>query len=140
MDLHGAGLKREDWSTSGSKIWVRVERGEDKQLFLDLVEQGPGIVNAQQPYVFDRFYRVDRGRTRQWGGTGLGLSITRWAAEAHSGDITLKSEEGHGSTSRVSLPVVKYSTTSQSKEGRDETDIGDSGCGCRSFGNDLGDS
>jgi len=94
-----------------------VQSGGDKQVFLEVVDQGPGIPNEHQPYVFDRFYRVDKARTREWGGTGLGLSITRWAVEAHGGEITLKSEEGHGSTFRVSLPVAKYSFTSQSKGG-----------------------
>ncbi len=105
------------YSPAGSRILVEVQSGGDKQVFLEVVDQGPGIPNEHQPYVFDRFYRVDKARTREWGGTGLGLSITRWAVEAHGGEITLKSEEGHGSTFRVSLPVAKYSFTSQSKGG-----------------------
>ncbi len=105
------------YSLTESRILVRVQSGADKQAFLDVVDQGPGIPNEHQPYVFDRFYRVDRARTREWGGAGLGLSITRWAVEAHGGDITLESEEGHGSTFRVSLPFVKYSSSSQSKGG-----------------------
>jgi heavy metal sensor kinase len=105
------------YSPPGSQILVRVESGGDKQVFLDVIDQGTGIPSEHQPHVFDRFYRVDGARTREWGGAGLGLSITRWAVEAHSGEITLKSEEGHGSTFRVSLPAVKYSSTSQSKGG-----------------------
>ena len=61
--------------------------------------------------------RFDKARTREWGGAGLGLSITRWAVEVHGGDISLKSEEGQGSTFRVSLPVAKHSATSPSKGG-----------------------
>jgi len=105
------------YSPGESQILVRVQSGGDKQVFLDVVDQGPGIPSEHQAYVFDRFYRVDRARTREWGGAGLGLSITRWAVEAHGGEITLKSEEGHGCTFRVSLPVAKYSLTSQSKGG-----------------------
>jgi signal transduction histidine kinase len=69
-----------------------------------VTDQVPGIPAEHQPYVFDRFYRVDKARTREWGGAGLGLSITRWAVEAHGGEINLKSEEGRGTTFRVSLP------------------------------------
>ncbi len=105
------------YSPPGSRILVRVQRGGDKQLFLDVIDHGTGIPSEHQPYVFDRFYRVDKARTRECGGAGLGLSITRWAVEAHGGDITLESEEGHGSTFRVSLPLAKYSSASQSKGG-----------------------
>ena len=105
------------YSPPGSQILVRVQSGGDKQVFLDVVDQGPGILDEHQPYVFDRFFRVDKARTREWGGAGLGLSITRWAVETHGGGITLESEEGHGSTFRVSLPLAKYSSASQSKGG-----------------------
>jgi heavy metal sensor kinase len=105
------------YSPIESRILIRVHQGADKQAFLDVIDHGPGIPAEHQPHVFDRFYRVDRARTQEWGGAGLGLSITRWAVEAHGGEITLKSEEGHGSTFRVSLPVAKYSSTSQSKGG-----------------------
>ena len=105
------------YSPLGSRILVRVRSGGDQQVFLDVIDQGPGIPGEHQPYVFDRFYRVDKARTREWGGAGLGLSITRWAVEAHGGEITLESEEGRGSTFQVSLPVAKHSSTSPSKGG-----------------------
>ena len=105
------------YAPSASRILVRVQLGANKQVFLDVVDQGPGIRSEHQPHVFDRFYRVDKARTREWGDTGLGLSITRWAIEAHGGGITLKSEEARGSTFRISLPLAKHSFTSQSKGG-----------------------
>ena len=105
------------YSPTQSRVLVRVQSGGDKQAFLDVVDQGPGIPSEHQPYVFDRFYRVDRARTREWGGAGLGLSITRWEVEAHGGEITLMSEEGRGSTFRVSLPLAKYSAASPLKGG-----------------------
>ena len=105
------------YSLPGSDILVRVQSGEDHQLFLDVIDQGPGIPSEHQPYVFDRFYRVDKARTREWGGAGLGLSITRWAVEAHGGAIGLKSDESRGSTFRVSLPAAKHSSTSPPKGG-----------------------
>jgi len=99
------------YSPPGSHILVRVQNGGDKQVSLDVIDQGPGIPSEHQPYVFDRFFRVDKARTREWGGAGLGLSITRWAVEVHGGDISLKSEEGQGSTFRVSLPIAKDSAS-----------------------------
>ncbi len=105
------------YSPVESRILVQVESVGDQQVFLDVVDQGPGIPGDHRPYVFDRFYRIDKARTREWGGAGLGLSITRWAVEAHGGAITLKSEEGHGSTFRIVLPVLKNSPASQSKGG-----------------------
>src|SRR5438128_405966 len=105
------------YSPPGSHILVRVQNGGDKQVSLDVIDQGPGIPSEHQPYVFDRFFRVDKARTREWVGAGVGLSITRWAVEAHGGGITLESEKGHGSTFRVSLPLAKDSSTSSSKGG-----------------------
>jgi heavy metal sensor kinase len=92
------------YSPAESSILLRVYRGEGKTAILDVIDQGPGIPVEHQAYVFDRFYRVDKARTREWGGAGLGLSITRWAVEAHGGEINLKGEEGRGTTFRVSLP------------------------------------
>ncbi len=105
------------YSPAGSQILVRVKSGGERQIFLEVIDQGPGIPSEHQPHVFDRFFRVDKARTREWGGAGLGLSITRWAVEIHGGEITLESEEGKGSTFRVSLPLVKDSSTSPSKGG-----------------------
>src|SRR5207245_2229184 len=116
------GSKLEDnaikYPPPGSHILVRVQGGGDKQVFLEVIDQGPGIPAEHQPYVFDRFFRVDKARTREWGGAGLGLSITRWAVEAHGGGITLESEKGHGSTFRVFLPLAKDSSTSSSSRSR----------------------
>src|SRR5207249_655541 len=105
------------YSPTESRILVRVQSGGDKQVFLHVIDQGPGIPLEHQSYVFDRFYRVDKARTREWGGAGLGLSITRWAVEAHDGEISLKSDEGHGATFRISLPLAKSSSTSRSRKG-----------------------
>lgn len=95
------------YSPPDSRILVRAGEGEADEVFLEIIDRGPGIPIEHQPYVFDRFYRVDEARTREWGGTGLGLSITRWAVEAHDGDVTLKSQEGSGSVFRVSLPLAR---------------------------------
>ncbi|OFV88794.1 MAG: hypothetical protein A2V74_09345 [Acidobacteria bacterium RBG_16_70_10] len=69
-------------------------------------DQGPGIPDEHRDRVFDRFYRVERSRSREMGGAGLGLSLVRWAAEAHRGRVELDSEEGRGSTFRIVFPAA----------------------------------
>ena len=103
------------YSPPRSHILGRVQSGGDNRVFLDVIDQGSGVPREHQPHIFDRFFRVDKARTREWGGAGLGLSITRWAVEVHGGLITLESEEGHGSTFRVSLPLAKASSISPLK-------------------------
>jgi heavy metal sensor kinase len=96
------------YSPTESSILLRIGTGEGSTAILEVVDQGPGIPAGHQPYVFDRFYRVDKARTREWGGAGLGLSITRWAVEAHGGSITLISTQGQGATFRISLPQAPH--------------------------------
>lgn len=93
------------YSPPAAEILVRARRGDDSQATLEVVDQGAGVPREHQSRVFDRFYRVDSGRAREWGGAGLGLSIARWAVEAHGGHIQLESEEGKGSTFRIVLPL-----------------------------------
>jgi signal transduction histidine kinase len=68
-------------------------------------DSGIGIPDAEVDRVFERFYRVDKARSRQVGGTGLGLAIVRHAVQRHGGEITVRSVLGAGSTFRVVLPV-----------------------------------
>ena len=67
-------------------------------------DTGIGISIAEQGKVFERFYRVDKARSRETGGTGLGLSIVKHAAEFHGGTVLLESRPGEGSTFRLVLP------------------------------------
>lgn len=69
-------------------------------------DTGIGINAENQKKIFDRFYRVDKARSRELGGVGLGLSIVRWTAEAHEGSIRVESEPGQGSTFIVRLPLL----------------------------------
>lgn len=80
-------------------------REELKVVTIEVINEGPGIAEEHQIKVFDRFYRVDKGRSRELGGTGLGLAISRWAVELNGGRIELESEEGHGSTFRIIIPI-----------------------------------
>ena len=72
-----------------------------------VADTGIGIAGADLPYVFDRFWRADRARSRslQRSGVGLGLSISQWIAHAHGGSIIVSSRLGRGSTFTVTLPV-----------------------------------
>ena len=104
------------YSPVGAEIRVRVGAGKDSQIFVEVVDQGPGVSTEHQSKIFDRFYRVDSARSREWGGAGLGLAIARWAVEVHGGQITLQSADGQGSTFRVALP----SATSPEKNDPEE--------------------
>jgi heavy metal sensor kinase len=79
-------------------------RGEEA--FLEVADEGPGIAPEHRERLFERFYRVDKSRSRGMGGTGLGLALVRWAAEAHGGHVELETEVGRGSTFRIVLPAV----------------------------------
>ncbi len=73
---------------------------------LDIEDEGPGIPADKAARVFDRFFRVDEGRTRDAGGAGLGLSIAKWAVKVHGGEIVLRSSPPMGSTFSIRLPVA----------------------------------
>ncbi|MCS6860608.1 MAG: ATP-binding protein [Abditibacteriales bacterium] len=73
---------------------------------LSVSDTGVGIPPEHLPHIFDRFYRVDAGRSRDAGGSGLGLNIVKWAVEAHGGTIAVESEVGKGTTFTVRLPQV----------------------------------
>jgi heavy metal sensor kinase len=87
----------------GTVVLDLVRQGD--QAALRVRDNGPGIPAEHLPRIFERFYRVDRTRTRQGGGTGLGLAICKWVAEAHGGRIEVESEPGQGSTFTVLLPA-----------------------------------
>ena len=78
---------------------------EDGWAKIIIADNGLGIPKKDLPYIFGRFYQVDKTRLQEKGGSGLGLAISKWAAEAHGGKITVKSEEGKGSEFTIWLPL-----------------------------------
>jgi len=90
---------------TNSRGMVRVSvEAADGTVVLQVADTGEGIPTVELPRIFERFYRVDKARTRRTGGTGLGLAIVRHVAEAHGGIVTVDSEVGKGSTFTVTLP------------------------------------
>lgn len=90
----------------GGAVWVTVQQA-DGQVDLVVRDNGEGIPAEHLPHVFERFYRVDRSRSRHSGGTGLGLAITRAIVNAHGGQITVASAgRGQGATFTVQIPAA----------------------------------
>ena len=94
----------------GSRIRLATG-GEGNQAWIAVADEGPGIAPEDQPHVFDRFWRADKGRSRADGGTGLGLAIVRQIAEGHGGQIRLRSKVGVGSSFVIWLPVAASSSS-----------------------------
>jgi two-component system, OmpR family, phosphate regulon sensor histidine kinase PhoR len=92
------------FSPPGTTVTIRVTPGES-EVTIAVEDHGPGIPRAALERVFERFYKVDRARTRSGGGTGLGLSIAKHVVEAHGGRIWASSVEGEGSTFAFSIPL-----------------------------------
>jgi heavy metal sensor kinase len=93
------------YSPVGGRIDVQVAAAAGG-IVIDVMDTGPGIPPALQPRIFDRFYRVDKARSRENGGTGLGLAIAKWAVEVNGGQLTLEPADGGGSCFRITLPQI----------------------------------
>jgi two-component system phosphate regulon sensor histidine kinase PhoR len=91
------------YSDPEREIEVRVAKDGD-DVRIDVVDQGLGIPEADRARIFERFYRVDRGRSREQGGTGLGLSIVKHLVQASGGEVWVESTPGVGSTFAFTLP------------------------------------
>lgn len=88
----------------GSVHFSVQHRGEEA--VIEVRDSGVGIPPEEQSRIFERFYRVDKARSRAQGGTGLGLAIAKWIVDQHHGTITVESQSGQGATFRVELPTV----------------------------------
>jgi heavy metal sensor kinase len=93
------------YTPSGGSITVGLKR-TDASAIAEFRDNGIGISADDLPNIFERFYRADKARSREFGGVGLGLSIARWVAEAHRGSIEVQSTPGTGSVFRIRLPLL----------------------------------
>jgi len=91
------------YSPQGTSITVEA-RQDESSLTISVADQGQGIPKKHIPRIFERFYRVDKARSREMGGTGLGLSIVKHIVNLHKGRIEVESEVGKGSTFTIVLP------------------------------------
>lgn len=94
------------YNKEGGQVGVEVRASENKRCLLIIKDTGLGIPETDVSHVFERFYRVDKSRSRKVMGSGLGLSIVKLVVELHGGEITIKSQEGKGTTVFVSIPFV----------------------------------
>lgn len=92
------------YSAEGTHVTVKAEQTGEAEITISVADQGPGIPAEHLPRIFERFYRVDRARSREMGGTGLGLSIVKHIALVHNGNMEVESVVGRGSTFRIVLP------------------------------------
>ena len=103
MNILGNAIK---YTPSGGEI--RVTAGaEEETVWLEVWDNGIGIPEKDRERIFDRFYRVDKARSRESGGTGLGLSIAREIVQRHQGTIAIVPHEGPGTTVRLVLPIAQ---------------------------------
>ncbi|MDR0876136.1 MAG: HAMP domain-containing protein [Clostridiales Family XIII bacterium] len=91
------------YTPDGGGIRITVE-DKDKAGILTIEDTGIGISETDLPYIFERFYRADKSRTRGTGGAGIGLAIAKSVVTAHGGEVTAQSEPGQGSRFTISLP------------------------------------
>ncbi len=97
------------YSDRGSLVRATV-RSDHDSVWIDVIDRGIGIAPRDRARVFDRYFRVDRARTRETGGSGLGLAIVQEIVAAHNGEVTLRSVEGQGSTFTIQIPATVQNT------------------------------
>jgi signal transduction histidine kinase len=99
------------YTPRGGRVELTLSRRLDGVAF-SVKDTGIGVAAADLPFVFDRFWRADRARTRsgERAGTGLGLAISQWIAQAHGGTLTVQSRLGRGSIFTVSFPASEEVT------------------------------
>lgn len=103
------------YTQAGGRVSVAIETTPE-EVRVEVTDTGIGIMSQDLPRVFERFYRVDKARSRQSGGTGLGLAIVKNIVEMHGGVVTVQSEYGRGSTFGFTLPQAYAETLSPSNE------------------------
>jgi two-component system phosphate regulon sensor histidine kinase PhoR len=99
LNLVDNGVK---YTPEGGRVWIEAEQGLDSVEFI-VADTGVGIASEHLDRIFERFYRVDKGRARQTGGTGLGLAIVKHIIDRHKGTIAIESRVGKGTKIRITL-------------------------------------
>ena len=94
------------YNQPGGHVWVEI-RADKEKVIIRVRDDGVGIGREDQARIFERFYRVDKGRSRKLGGTGLGLSIVKHIVEYNEGDLRLKSSPGEGSEFMICIPFSR---------------------------------
>ncbi len=104
MNLLSNGI---NYTPDGGKVTLSIQAISDDYITIQISDTGIGIPKKDLPRIFERFYRVDKARSRSSGGTGLGLSIVKHLVELHKGTITVTSTTGVGTTFTITLPVLQ---------------------------------
>jgi len=94
-----------NYSPPDTTVRIRAGRQADGQIAISVIDEGPGIGAEHLPRLFERFYRVDKARSRDLGGTGLGLALVKHIALVHDGQVRVESRPGRGSTFTIELPA-----------------------------------
>lgn len=94
------------YTPEGGSVTARWQCGDDNTCRIEIADTGIGIKPEDQKRVFERFYRVDKARSRELGGTGLGLSIVKHLAQSFGGNVAVASEPGQGSRFSITLPIA----------------------------------
>jgi signal transduction histidine kinase len=100
------------FTPEGGRIRVEAETGPDGRVEVRVRDTGVGIPSTELPRITERFYRVDKTRSREVGGTGLGLAIVKHLVQAHGGELHIDSALGHGTTVSFTLPAGEGAATS----------------------------
>ena len=92
------------YTPQGGRVTVRCQR-EDSVVCIEVIDTGIGIPQDEQQRIFERFYRAEVSRSKDYGGSGLGLAIVKWIAEAHGGSVSVQSTFGEDTTFTVTFPL-----------------------------------
>lgn len=111
------------YTPAAGRVSARVVRIDSQTIGVEVEDTGPGIPVEHRQRVFDRFYRVDEGRSRETGGAGLGLAIAKWGAEAHGGRFELDCPETGGCIFRLLLPAISGTDDDGRVETGDDSDF-----------------